>query len=371
MLLKNDSGILPLDSARVRRIAVIGGHADVGMISGGGSAQVDPPGGNAIAAPGKGATTWQAHIWFPTSPLKALKEALPGAQIDFASGDDAAAAATLARSADVVFVFASQWESEGVDLPSLSLPDHQDDLIRTVAAANPHTVVVLETGTAVTMPWLPQVAGVVEAWYAGSSGHRALARVLTGQVNPSGRLAMTFPRSEADLPRPAIAPLSKEDEGAGSGAVSDVAHTQSRYSVSYDEGAKVGYKWYEAEHKEPLFPFGFGLSYTTFRYSDLKATATQVTFTLRNTGSRAGVETAQVYVTPPAAAGEPYHHLVGWQKVPLGPGESRVVTIALDRRPMSIYDEATRGFELMPGTYHVEVGGSSADLPLHAEQAMR
>ena len=331
VLLKNESAILPLDPSRVHRIAIIGAHADVGMISGGGSAQVDPPGGNAILPPGKGATTWQAHVWFPTSPLKALRDALPGTQIDFASGDDANAAAALARGADVVLVFASQWESEGVDLPSLSLPDHQDELIRTVAATNPHTVVVLETGTAVTMPWLPQVAGVVEAWYAGSSGHRALARVLTGQVNPSGKLPMTFPRSETDLPRPTIAPLSRQDEGAGSGAVSDIAHTQSRYSVTYDEGFKVGYKWYESEHKQPLFPFGFGLSYTTFAYSDLKTTGSQASFTLRNTGTRAGVEIAEVYATPPAAAGEAFHHLVGWQRVLLGPGESRVVTIALDR----------------------------------------
>ncbi len=228
VLLKNQTAALPLDSARVRRIAVIGAHSDVGMISGGGSAQVDPPVGNAVVPPGKGDTHWQGQVWFPTSPLKALRDALPGTRIDFASGDDASAAAALARGADVVLVFASQWESEGVDLPSLTLPDAPGRPYPHRCRSQPHTVVVLETGTAVTMPWLAQVAGVVEAWYAGSSGHRALARVLSGQVNPSGKLAMTFPRSETDLPRPTIAPLSRQDEGAGSGAVSDNAHTQSR-----------------------------------------------------------------------------------------------------------------------------------------------
>ena len=204
VLLKNDKAVLPLDAAKIRSIAVIGGHADVGMISGGGSAQVDPAGGNAIAPPGQGATHWQDHIWFRTSPLKALRAKLPNAKIEFNSGQDLMAAAALAKGADVAIVFAYQWTSEGMDLATLSLPDNQDALIEQVAAANPHTVVVLETGTAVTMPWIGKVSGVVEAWYAGSNGHRALANVLTGEVNPSGKLAMTFPKSDADLPRPVI-----------------------------------------------------------------------------------------------------------------------------------------------------------------------
>src|SRR5579862_9484257 len=238
VLLKNSPTVLPIVPSKVHSIAIIGGHADVGMISGGGSAQVDPPGGNAIAPPGKGATHWQDHIWFPTSPLKALQAKLPNAKLEFNSGQDPTAAGALARSADVAIVFAYQWESEGVDLTSLSLPDHQDELIEQVAAANPHTIVVLETGTAVTMPWIGKVSGVVEAWYAGSSGHKALANVLVGEVNPSGKLAMTFPRSESDLPHPVIPPLSPEDEGAGSGSVNDRARPESKYTVHYDEGLK-------------------------------------------------------------------------------------------------------------------------------------
>ncbi len=181
---------------------------------------------------------------------------------------------------------------------------------------------------------------------------------------------MTFPRSEADLPHPLIAPLAKKDKGQGSGAVNDVAHACSQYSVSYDEGAKVGYKWYEAEHRQPLFPFGFGLSYTTFAYSDLKTSADRVTFTLRNTGTRAGVEIAQLYATPPASAGEFYHRLAGWQRVALAPGEAKTMTIMLDRRPLSIYDENSRALRLQPGVYRLEVGASSAALPLRAEQVL-
>jgi beta-glucosidase len=368
VLLKNENSILPLNPAKTRSIAIIGGHADVGMISGGGSAQVDPPGGNAIALPGKGATHWQDHIWFPTSPLKALQAKLPNAKIEFNSGQDPAAAAALAKNADVAIVFAYQWESEGVDLTTLSLPDNQDALIEQVAVANPHTIVVLETGTAVTMPWLGKVSGVVEAWYAGSSGHIALANVLVGEVNPTGKLAMTFPKSDADLPHPVIPPLSAEDEGQGTGAVNDRAHVESKYSVHYDEGVKVGYKWYESEHKEPLFPFGFGLSYTTYAYSNLKTDNAQrtVSFTVKNTGKRAGTEIAQVYATLPEAAGEPFKRLVGWERIELAPGESKTVTVAVDPRVMSIFDEQTNAWSLLPGSYKIFAGPSSGETPLNA-----
>lgn len=365
VLLKNDKGILPL-GPKVKSIAVIGGHADVGMISGGGSAQVDPPGGNAIMPPGQGATQWQEHIWFPTSPLKALKAKLPDTKIEYNAGTDLSSAAALAKNSDVAIVFAYQWESEGMDLPNLSLPDNQDALIDAVAKANPHTVVVLETGTAVTMPWLKDVAGVVEAWYAGSSGHIALANVLTGEVNATGKLAMTFPKSEQDLPRPVIAPLSREDEGQGNGAVNGNDHVASKYSVSYDEGVKVGYKWYEAEHKQPLFPFGFGLSYTTYSYSDLKTDSAQktVSFAVKNTGKRAGAEIAEVYAELPEAAGEPFKRLVGWQRVELGPGESKTVSVTIDPQMLSIFNEQKNGWELLPGAYRILAGPSSVETPL-------
>lgn len=375
VLLKNQDAVLPLTSDRVHSIAVIGGHADVGMISGGGSAQVDPPGGNAIMPPDRRTTHWQDHVWFPTSPLKALRAQLPRTRVDFDSGQDIAAAEDLAKHSDVAIVFAYQWESEGMDLPNLSLPDNQDELIQRIAAANPHTIVVLETGTAVKMPWINNVEGVVEAWYAGSSGHKALANVLTGEVNPSAKLAMTFPASEEDLPHPSIPPLPPRDKGQGTGAVNGRSDVQSKYSVDYVEGAKVGYKWYQAEHKSVLFPFGFGLSYTTYRYSGLKiddrSSQHEVSFRVKNTGQRSGTEIAQVYVTLPDATGEPFQRLAGWQRVELNPGEEKAVTIALDPRTLSIFDEQMNGWKTLPGTYRVAVGSSSADTPLNSTFEIR
>jgi beta-glucosidase len=360
VLLKNGGAVLPIDSSKVRSIAIIGGHADVGMISGGGSAQVDPPGGNAIMPPGKGLTHWQDHIWFPTSPLKALREKLPNAKIEFDAGTDSQAAAALAKRSDLAIVFAYQWESEGMDLPSLSLPDNQDALIEQVAAANPHTIVVLETGTAVTMPWLDKVAGVVEAWFAGSAGHKALANVLVGNVNPSGKLALTFPKSEGDLPHPVIPALTKRDRGQGTSAVNAGTHA-SNYSVSYVEGPKVGYKWFEAEHKQPLFAFGYGLSYTTYAYSGLSVdlAAKTVHFTVRNTGKRAGTEIAEVYARLPKGSDESFKRLVGWKRVSLAAGESQTVEVKIDQQVLQMFDEANSRWNFTPGDYEVLVGGSS------------
>jgi beta-glucosidase len=368
VLLKNKDHILPLNSADVHKIAIIGGHADIGMISGGGSAQVDPPGGNAIAPPGHRATYWQAHIWFPTSPLKALRAAMPGTQIEYNSGDDLSAAAAVAKSADVAIVFAHQWESEGMDLPSLSLPGDQNELIERVAEANPHTIVVLESGSAVTMPWIDQVQGIVEAWYAGSSGHKALANVLVGKVNPSAKLAMTFPVSTSELPRPEIPPLPAAYKKLGMAAVMGKAHNLPPYSVNYFEGAKVGYKWYEAEDKQVLFPFGFGLSYTTYAYSGMNVSESGdhpvVRFSVKNTGKRAGTEIAEVYAALPSAAGEHYRRLVGWERVELQPGESKTVSVTVSPQMLSIYDTQKSGWELLPGRYRFFAGPSSASTPL-------
>jgi beta-glucosidase len=374
VLLKNESGILPLSAAKLRTVAVIGKHADVGMISGGGSAQVDPPVGNAIEPPGKGATKWLVPVWFPTSPLKAVQSRLPNAKVEFNSGDDPAAAAKLAKNADVAIVFAHQWESEGMDLPSLSLPDNQDALIAQVAAANKRTIVVLETGGAVTMPWVDKVSGVIEAWYSGSRGHVAVANVLFGDVNPTAKLPVTFPKSVQDLPHPVIPALSPEDEGQGSGVENGPAHVQSKYSVHYDEGLKVGYKWFDAEKKAVLFPFGYGLSYTTYQYSGLKvspgAKAT-VSFTVKNTGKRDGTEIAQVYATLPDAAQEPPKRLVGWARVKLKAGESREVSVEIDPQYLQVFDEQANGWKRVPGEYTFAVGGSSQDLGLKQQLTLQ
>src|SRR5271169_1395567 len=378
VLLKNSPTVLPIDPSKVHTIAMIGGHADVGMISGGGSAQVDPPGGNAIMPPGKGATIWQKPVWFPTSPLKALQTKLPNAKFDFDPGTDPKSAANLAKSADLAIVFADQWLAEDMDVPSLSLPNNQDALIEQVAAANPHTIVVLETGTAVTMPWIDKVAGVVEAWYAGSSGHKALANVLVGDVNPAGKLPLSFPKSEADLPHPDAPKIPSESQVrpgdvADNGAPTANASTHAGYAVHYDEGPEVGYKWYEAQNKKPLFPFGFGLSYTTYAYSGLSVDSTAKTarFTVKNTGKRTGTEIAQVYGRLPKGSDESFKRLVGWKRVTLASGESQTVTVAIDDRVLKTFDEEKNAWNLLPGEYQVLAGSSSDNTPLTASLVVR
>ncbi|MGO9339706.1 MAG: beta-glucosidase family protein [Terracidiphilus sp.] len=376
VLLKNRAATLPLVPVRLHTIAVIGAHSDVGMISGGGSAQVDPPGGNAIAQPGKGATRWQQEIWFPTSPLKAIQARAPKATVKYESGDDPAAAAALAKTADVAIVFAYQWESEGMDLPTLTLAHNQDALIAAVAAANPHTVVVIESGSPVTMPWVDAPAAIVEAWYAGSDGANALGNVLFGSVNPSGKLPNTFPKSEADLPHPTIThppPMSQHYDGAAA-TPEQWAKGLPPFQVVYDEGIKVGYKWYDAEKKPVLFPFGYGLSYTTYHYSGLTVTPgdkVKVTFTLTNTGARAGAEIAEVYAALPASAEEPPKRLVGWSKVQLSAGEKKTVEVEVDPKYLSIFDEGKNAWTLIPGDYTIMVGGSSDKLPLKATVSLK
>jgi beta-glucosidase len=369
VLLRNEHAQLPLDASRLSSIAVIGAHSDVGMISGGGSAQVDPPGGNAIMPPGQGRTKWQDQIWFPTSPLRAIKAEVPHANVQYNPGTDPDSAAALAKTADVAIVFAYQWESEAMDLDNLSLPEHQDDVIGKVAAANPHTIVVLETGSPVTMPWADQVSGILEAWYGGSRGAEAVARVLFGKVNPSGKLPVTFPRSEADLPHPNIVkpPVESTTRGGDPDAWKKIAPGLPAFQITYDEGLKVGYKWYDAEQKPVLFPFGYGLSYTSYSYSDLKVTpgkSVHLSFRVTNTGNRDGSEIAEVYTALPESAGEPPKRLVGWSKVKLAAGESKEVAIEVDPEYLSIFNVERDAWQLVSGDYTFLVGGSSQNLPL-------
>jgi beta-glucosidase len=369
VLLKNANGQLPL-APRVKTIAVIGSHADVGVLSGGGSAQVDPMGGNPVPQPAN--TGFFARvIWHRSSPLKAISAKAPHADVQYDGGTDAAAAARLAKASDVAIVFVNQPSSEGSDHPSLSLPDNQDALVSAVAAANPHTIVVLETGGAVTMPWIGQVSAAMEAWYPGIRGAEAIANILFGDVNPTAKLPLTFAKSEADLPHPKLTvqppPASDADLVEIFPGFKDNTR---KFDVAYDEGLKVGYKWYDAEKKEPLFPFGFGLSYTTYKYSGLKVSKDSVAFEVANTGTRAGAEIAEVYATLPQAAGEPFRRLVAWEKVRLAPGESKSVTLHLDPFYLSIFNADKDAWELVPGEYVIQAGASSRDLPLHASVHM-
>ncbi|GAA1995371.1 glycoside hydrolase family 3 C-terminal domain-containing protein [Catenulispora subtropica] len=275
-------------------------------------------------------------------------------------GDDPIAdAADAARAADVAVVFASDFESEGSDLSSITLPGQQDQLISAVAAANPHTVVVLNTGSAVAMPWLNQVAGVVEAWYPGQEDGNAIAALLFGDVNPSGKLPVTFPASLADVP------ASTAAQWPGTGG-----------TVQYSEGVKVGYRWYDAQNITPLFPFGFGLSYTTFGFSGLTVSAPDssgdvaVSATVTNTGSVAGSDVAQLYVADPASTGEPPKQLKGFQRVTLDPGASTTVHFTVGTHDLAYWNETAHGWTTPAGTYGVLVGDSSRDLPLSGSVAV-
>lgn len=363
VLLKND-GILPIAAQRVRTMAVIGAHSDVGVLSGGGSAQVDAPGGNAIA-PGT-QTEWQKPVYFPSSPLRYIREHAPLAKIEFDPGTDLAAAAKLAATSDLAIVFADQYLSEGEDEMSLSLPGHQDDLIEAVTKANPQTIVILITGNPVTMPWESQVKGIVEAWYPGIAGGQAIADILFGTANPSGKLPITFPRSTNDLPHPQIFGVICSEGQAGLAENCDHSRPMTPFRADFTEGARVGYKWFDSDKKEPLFPFGFGLSYTSFHYNQLTVDPSQnlVRFQLENTGTRAGAEIAQAYVRLPESADEDFKRLAGWQRVQLAPGERKWVTIALEPLALATFDVAKDQWRWPEGEYRVFVGGSSRDLPL-------
>jgi beta-glucosidase len=309
----------------------------------------------------------------PSSPLRALTAKLPNAKVTYTSGDDLATAAAAAKQADVAIVFVYQWEAEGTDLPTLNLAPEQNKLIETVAAANPKTIVVLETGSPAAMPWIDNVSGVVEAWYPGIRGAEALANILVGEVNPTGKLAITFPRSDADLPHPKLIlpPPASEFNFAAVTEFADFMKLAAKglppFQIHYDEGLKVGYKWYDAEKKPVLFPFGFGLSYTTYAYSGISVTPgdpATVSFRIMNTGKRVGTEIAQVYASLPEATGEPPKRLVGWARVELAPGESKQVAVPVSRDRLTVYDEASDSWKLVPGTYIMRVGSSSQNLSL-------
>jgi beta-glucosidase len=347
VLLKNERKLLPL-APGLKSIAIIGSHADVGVLSGGGSSQVYPVGGNAV--PGLGPKGFPGPIvYFPSSPMKALA-ARSRAKLHYADGKDVAAAAKLAASSDLVILFANQWTAEGMDAP-LTLPDGQDALIAAVARANPKTVVVLETGGPVLMPWLHQVGAVVEAWYPGTAGGEAIARVLSGEVDVSGRLPATFPASMDQLPR-------REIDGAG-------LPEKSRFTVNYSEGAAVGYKWYDLKGYKPLFPFGHGLSYGSVAYSApvarLVGGKVQVSFKVTNDGRRTVKDVPQIYVSPVSARWEAPKRLAAFDKLELKPGESRAVNLALDPRLLAVFDTASKRWQIAAGSYRVQLARSAGD----------
>ena len=335
VLLKNVGAVLPLNASRVRSIAVIGSDAGAGAQSaGGGSASVVAP--------------------YVVSPYRGIsRRAGAHTEVTYTDGSNLEQAAAAARAADVAVVFVSLFDEEDRDQQTLDLPARQNALVSTVAAANPNTVVVLNTGSAVVMPWLGQVKAVLEAWYPGQEDGNAVAAILFGDVNPSGKLPVTFPASQLQMP------TSSPERWPGVGG-----------QTQYSEGLLVGYRWYDAEDITPAFPFGFGLSYTSFAYSHLVLNSAApggletVHVEVTNTGPRAGADVVQLYLTDPSGAGEPRRQLEAFQRLYLGPGQTASVTLSLDPRALSFWDPTLEQWKALAGAYRVSVGDSSRNLPL-------
>ena len=341
MLLKNSGSVLPLGSSDTS-IAVIGADASTSpQTAGGGSAGVNSSG--------------------TVTPLQGIEAAAPGGTtVTYNNGSSDSSAASAAAAASVAIVFANLGESEGSDLTSIDLGTTQDNLITAVAAANPNTVVVLNTGSAVTMPWLSSVKGVLEAWYPGQEDGTAIANVLFGDYDPSGHLTVTFPTSLSQVP------ASTTAQWPGTGG-----------TVQYSEGIDVGYRWYDSQDLTPLFPFGYGLSYTTFSFSNLHVGSltaggsATVTATVTNTGARSGADVAQLYVDDPPASGQPPLQLEGFQRVSLAAGASTTVTFSLTQRSLQYWSSSSNGWATSTGNYGIDVGDSSANLPLSGTLSVR
>ncbi|MGA7438328.1 MAG: glycoside hydrolase family 3 C-terminal domain-containing protein, partial [Luteibacter sp.] len=339
--------LLPL--AKGQSVAIIGGHADKGVLAGGGSSAVSDVAGDPV--PGLEPTGWPGPVKYHASaPLTFIGKR--ASKVSFDPGTDPAAAAKAAAGADVAVVFVTKWAAESFDTPDLSLPDNQDALVAAVTKANPKTIVVLETNGPVKMPWLDQTGAVMQAWYPGSGGGEAIARLLYGEVAPGGRLPLSWPKDESQLPRATI-------QGAGLNSKEKPADT-----IDYNiEGADVGYRWYEKTKRQPLFAFGYGLTYTSFDYSGFEvgkdSAGRPVAHVLvKNTGKTAGADVPQVYVTGPEGG---TRRLAGWTKVTLKPGDSRRVDIPLEPLALARWDDAGKRWRIAAGTYQLKLGRSAED----------
>jgi beta-glucosidase len=358
VLLKNDN-ILPIAADTTARVAVIGMHVREGVPTGTGSSAVSPVGGYAseIKVGGLGPLgAWRNLLMLPSSPLAELQKLLPKARIEHDPGMSPAEAALLAKRSDIVIAFGVRVEGEGFDIADLTLPWGQDAMISAVTAANPNTVVVLLTGNPSTLPWRDRAKAIVQAWYPGQAGGQAIAEILTGKVNPSGRLPITFPLSLAQTPRPEL---------PGLGTPWGTATT-----IRYDEGAEVGYRWFAQKNIKPMYAFGHGLSYTSFAYRDLQADGGETvtaSFTVTNNGAREGADVPQLYLTQ--AADGKRMRLLGFERIVLKPGESRRVTVTADPRMLARFDgkSGLGQWRIAAGNYRVALGRSATDLALSAD----
>lgn len=355
VLLRNEGGILPL-APSARRIVLIGGHGDTGALIGGGSSQVVPVGGIKLKLKGSQnpSSGFIQRIYGGASPLEGLRAAFPAADVSYLDGSDIAAAAQAAAKADIAIVLAEKFSGETEDNSDLSLGEGQDALIEAVAAANAKTVVVLETGNPVLMPWREKVPAIVSAWYLGQRGAFALGRILSGAVNPSGRLPVTFPASLDQLPNPVLPGSTLPPPSAADKAVYGINTNSPAFDITYPEGSDVGYRWYDRKGLVPLYAFGHGLSYTRFAYDGLTikgGKSLTISFRVTNTGERAGADVPQIYLTLPGHA----RRLIGWSKPQLKPGETRQVNITADPRLLANFDSKAQRWVVKPDVVKVEV----------------
>lgn len=355
VLLKNDGETLPL-ARNLKRIAMIGGFAQAGVLSGSGSSQVRPRGGYAAEIPLRshpllGPTSM---CLFGPSPLAELRSRMPQTVIDFDSGAHIADAVALAEKAEIVIVNAIRHEGERFDCPDMGLPFGQDELIEAVARVNSNVVVVLQTGNPIEMRWRDKVRAVVQAWFPGQAGAQAIAEILTGAVNPSGRLPVTFPVCIEQTPHPRL-PGADVELGTP-------------IKVHYHEGAEVGYRWFARRGEEPLFSFGHGLGYTRFEYGNFSACGgdtVTVNFTVTNTGEREGDDVPQVYLID--AGGERRVRLLGFKRVTLRAGASVEVSMQADPRLLARFDETSGSWHIGEGAYRIVLARSAVD---HAAEAV-
>jgi len=360
VLLKNN-GVLPI-RPDIERIAIIGGFSHLGMVSGGGgSSLTDPIGGFALNIPLGGVNYLsplrRLAITGP-SPVSELRKHFPKAKILTEPGESPVDSATVAQQADVAIVFVWKSESEGHDHADLSLPWGQSSIIDAVIKANPNTVVVMQTGNAVDMPWKDNAAAIIESWYSGNVGGRVIAEVLSGKVNPSGRLPITFYANIEQTPHPIL-------PGFGT-----PIHTPT--VIKYHEGAEVGYRWLALSEEKPNYAFGHGLSYTTFDYKDLKisdGTTVKASFTVTNTGNRSSADVPQLYLTE--VAGKKRMRLLGFERAELKPGESKRIEIISDPRLLAKFDGKIGQWHITEGTYRLAVGKSANDLTLRADTNLK
>lgn len=351
VLLKNANNVLPL-SLGLKKILVIGSHADKGVLSGGGSSNVYPVGSYIV--PGTVVAGWKIpKVYQPSSPLLAIQSESGSPEVSYIDGKNLQQVAQEASHADAVIVFAESWRHEGGDVPNLSLADNQDQLISAAAKANKKTIVVLETGGAVKMPWLNDVSAVLASFYPGSGGAEAISGILFGRVDPSGHLPITFPADENQLPRVAMKDPASTTSNPGAPTKGGVFHEN--YNI---EGADVGYRWFERKNEQPLFPFGFGLSYTTFTTRDLHVSQNgkqlQAHFVVKNTGTRAGADVAQLYARQADNAGSVYR-LIGFQRVDLKPGEEKEVSVNLEPTLIASYNLDTKDWDIKAGNYDIKL----------------